>query len=157
MPPVLRLVLAALVYLKTAGAASIISGNPLDASNRTFDYVIVGGGLTGLTLASRLSENANTTVLVIEAGGDNRKDARVYNVANSGQFYGSNLDFSKEARLSVEALLSMAHFGLGVLLHNMMHGLVSLHQTNRASAGTGIISTERRPNTIILQLRRTSS
>ena len=41
----------------------------LGTQNTTFDYVIVGGGLAGLTLASRLSEDANTSVAVIEAGG----------------------------------------------------------------------------------------
>lgn len=39
---------------------------PIDISN-TFDYVIVGGGTAGLTLATRLAENGNT-VAVIEAG-----------------------------------------------------------------------------------------
>ena len=34
----------------------------------SYDYVIAGGGLAGLTLAARLSEDGNTTVLVIEAG-----------------------------------------------------------------------------------------
>ncbi|CAG7852450.1 Glucose oxidase; AltName: Full=Beta-D-glucose:oxygen 1-oxido-reductase; AltName: Full=Glucose oxyhydrase; Short=GOD; Flags: Precursor [Serendipita indica DSM 11827] len=71
-----------------------VSGDPLDASNHTFDYIVVGGGLTGLALAGRLSEDAGTTVLVIEAGGDNRKDPRVYDVYNSQQFYGSDLDWS---------------------------------------------------------------
>ncbi|CAG7852449.1 Glucose oxidase; AltName: Full=Beta-D-glucose:oxygen 1-oxido-reductase; AltName: Full=Glucose oxyhydrase; Short=GOD; Flags: Precursor [Serendipita indica DSM 11827] len=71
-----------------------ISGNPLDASNRTFDYIIVGGGLTGLALAGRLSEDARTTVLVIEAGGDNRKDPRVYDLYNALQVYGSDIDWS---------------------------------------------------------------
>jgi ribulose 1,5-bisphosphate synthetase/thiazole synthase len=34
----------------------------------TYDYVIVGGGTAGLTMASRLSENSAITVAVIEAG-----------------------------------------------------------------------------------------
>ncbi|KUI69398.1 Versicolorin B synthase [Cytospora mali] len=34
----------------------------------SFDYVIVGGGTAGLTLANRLSEHASVTVAVIEAG-----------------------------------------------------------------------------------------
>jgi len=34
-----------------------------------FDYVIVGGGSAGATLAARLSENQNCTVCLLEAGG----------------------------------------------------------------------------------------
>ncbi|KAF1948845.1 oxidoreductase [Byssothecium circinans] len=37
-------------------------------SNQTFDYVIVGGGLAGLTVAARLAEDPTVTVGVIEAG-----------------------------------------------------------------------------------------
>ena len=40
-----------------------------NTNNSTFDYIIVGGGNAGLTLAARLSENSATRVAVIEAGG----------------------------------------------------------------------------------------
>ncbi|KAI5925276.1 GMC oxidoreductase [Camillea tinctor] len=39
-----------------------------ERADATYDYVIVGGGTAGLTLAARLSEDNVTTVAVIEAG-----------------------------------------------------------------------------------------
>lgn len=37
-----------------------------------FDYVIIGGGSAGATLAARLSENPDVSVCVLEAGGDGK-------------------------------------------------------------------------------------
>ncbi|KAJ9106753.1 hypothetical protein QFC19_003065 [Naganishia cerealis] len=39
-------------------------------NGQTYDYVIAGGGLAGMVLAGRLSEDANRRILVIEAGYD---------------------------------------------------------------------------------------
>ncbi|KAL9007961.1 MAG: hypothetical protein Q9173_006865 [Seirophora scorigena] len=41
----------------------------LPATNATFDYVVVGGGTAGLTIATRLASNPAVSVAVIEAGG----------------------------------------------------------------------------------------
>ena len=42
--------------------------DPASVEQQTYDYIIVGGGLTGLTAAARLTEDPECTVLVIESG-----------------------------------------------------------------------------------------
>ena len=41
----------------------------IPGKNASYDYVIVGGGTGGLTIAARLAEDKNVSVAVIEAGG----------------------------------------------------------------------------------------
>lgn len=75
-----RSILSSLALLSCATAASDSSTPPphwhlpkgsaiAQPGNATFDYVIVGGGTAGLTIAARLAENHAITVAVIEAGG----------------------------------------------------------------------------------------
>ncbi|KIM23455.1 GMC oxidoreductase [Serendipita vermifera MAFF 305830] len=73
--------------------ASGVSWNPWDAAYQTYDYIVVGGGLTGITVAARLAENPSTTVLVIEAGADDRWDQRVYDIYAYTQAFSTSLDW----------------------------------------------------------------
>ncbi|PSN59910.1 alcohol oxidase [Corynespora cassiicola Philippines] len=77
-------------FLSLAGiAAFFATANPfiVNAHNaqliRDFDYVIVGGGTSGLVVANRLSEDKSVTVLVVENGAiDDRPATRIPYFAN---------------------------------------------------------------------------
>lgn len=61
--------------------------------NENYDFVIVGGGTSGLTVANRLSENASFRILVLEAGHNHLEDPRVQIPALCMQAAGSDLDW----------------------------------------------------------------
>ena len=71
-----------------------VTTDPSTANGQTFDYIIIGAGLTGVTVASRLTEDPTISVLLVEAGADNRNDPRVYDIHNYGQAFGSEIMWS---------------------------------------------------------------
>ncbi|GAA1935415.1 GMC family oxidoreductase N-terminal domain-containing protein [Brevibacterium antiquum] len=60
-----------------------------------FDYIIVGAGSAGAVVASRLSEDPNTSVLLLEAGGPDT-DSKISIPAAFSQLFKSQVDWNYE-------------------------------------------------------------
>lgn len=62
-------------YLESISGLGLVGSHfGIPFFNATFDYVIVGGGTAGLTIATRLAQNSTFSVAVIEAGGFSATD-----------------------------------------------------------------------------------
>lgn len=54
-----------------------IDTSSLEGLDARYDFVVVGGGTAGLVVASRLTEDQNVRVLVLEAGANRLKDPKI--------------------------------------------------------------------------------
>ncbi|KAF7980096.1 hypothetical protein HWV62_39910 [Athelia sp. TMB] len=92
MGPILSFALTALLFA-SQGLAGVTSV-PGDINGTSFDYIIIGAGLTGTTVAGRLTEDPSITVLLIEAGNDDRTNPEVYNLYKYSAAFNTALDWA---------------------------------------------------------------
>ena len=96
---------------------SHLISDPTKVAGKAYDYVIAGGGLTGLTVASKLTENSNIAVLVIEKGFYESNDGPIIQNPNTyGKIFGTNVDQQFETiemEINNETMLIRSGKGLG--------------------------------------------
>ncbi|ESZ93964.1 hypothetical protein SBOR_5667 [Sclerotinia borealis F-4128] len=76
------------------------SGFGIPGVDASYDYVVIGGGTAGITIASRLAENPSVSVAIVEAGGfyevDNGNFSVVPGLALSAPFLGTAVPFQPQ-------------------------------------------------------------
>lgn len=64
-----------------------------DKVHSKYDYIVIGAGSAGCVIANRLSQNSDTTVLLLEAGNPDTKP-EIHIPAQASSLYGSEVDWS---------------------------------------------------------------
>ena len=92
----LSLVALAATLIASVAQAAQFHTQVQDLDGKKFDYLVVGGGLGGLVVSKRLSQDPSKKILVIEAGRDDRKDPRIYDVDKYGEFVDTDMNWNFE-------------------------------------------------------------
>ena len=98
--------------------------NPAEVDGEVFDYIIVGGGLTGLTAAARLTEIQDISVLVIESGfWESDRSADVYDLTHYGRVFETAIDhkFATEIQ-AIDNRSQVVHSGHGLGGSTLLNG-----------------------------------
>ena len=98
--------------------------NPADVDGHIFDYIIVGGGLTGLTAAARLTEVPDISVLVIESGfWESERSADIYDLTHYGRVFETAIDhkFATEIQ-AIDNRTQVVHSGHGLGGSTLLNG-----------------------------------
>lgn len=96
---------------------SHLVSDPKEVDDKEFDYIIAGGGLTGLTVAAKLTENSKINVLVIEKGFYESNDGPIVQDLNRyGDLFGTSVDHkytTTPAKINNQTLIIRSGNGLG--------------------------------------------
>lgn len=76
-----------------AAAVALLSLPSLAQCQDTYDYIIAGGGTSGLVVANRLSADPSVRVAVIEPGGDQRGNPNVTSVLGYLSAFNTSIDW----------------------------------------------------------------